>query len=116
MFTLPDDAKNTTKEYAVAVGDKEGAQYNLLTDQIFFYDDPHKLFAYWGPQVWQAIDEHKAIPGMTERETQMALGQVCTPRGDIMGDRMVEFDNQGKPKLVTFVGGKSTKIVDESPQ
>jgi hypothetical protein len=33
-----------------------------------------------------------------------------------MGDRMVEFDNEGKPKLVTFVGGKSTKIVDESPQ
>jgi len=39
---------------------------------------------------------------------------VSTPRGDMMGDRSVEFDNQGKPKLVTFVNGKATEIRNES--
>ncbi len=114
VFTLPDDPQNPTKQYAVAVGDREGHDYNLFTDQLFFYDDPHQLYAAWGPKVWQAIDEHTAVIGMTEHQLRFALGQVSTPRGDIMGDRSVEFDNQGKPKLVTFVNGKATEIRDES--
>jgi hypothetical protein len=109
VFTMPEDAAT---EYAVAVGDKEGKIYNLVTDQAFFYDDPHKLFDYWGPKIWQAIDEHKAIPGMTEREVQMALGQVSVPHGATVGERTVDFDDQGKPKVITFEGGKATKIVD----
>jgi hypothetical protein len=113
VFTIPDDPKAAGKEYAVPVGNKQAGDYTLLTDQIFFYDDPHKLFAYWGPQIWQAIDEHKAILGMSERQMQMALGQVSTPHGDTIGERMVEFDDQGKPKMVTFENGKATKIVDE---
>jgi hypothetical protein len=80
---------------------------------MFFYDDPHKLFSYWGPEVWQAIDEHRAIKGMSEAQVQMALGQVSNPHGDKAGDRMVEYDDQGKPKMVTFEGGRATTIVDE---
>jgi hypothetical protein len=114
VFTLPDDVRNPAKEYAVAVGDREGHDYNVLTDQLFFYDDPHQLYASWGPKVWQAIDQHTAIIGMTEHQLRFALGQVSTPRGDMMGDRSVEFDNQGKPKLVTFVNGKATEIRNES--
>jgi hypothetical protein len=110
VFTKPGEPG---KEFATPVGSKQGSQYSLFTDQIFFYDDPHQLFKHWGPQVWKAIDEHRAEPGMTEREVQMALGQVSVPHGDKEGDRTVEFDNQGKPKLVTFEGGKATKIVDE---
>jgi len=114
VFTLPDDLQNPAREYAVAVGDREGRDYNLLTDQLFFYDDPHQLYAAWGPKVWQAIDAHTAMIGMTEHQIQFALGQVSTPREGIMGDNSVEFDNQGKPKLVTFVNGKATEIRDES--
>ena len=109
VFTTPEDA---AKEYAVAVGYKDGTVYNLVTDQAFFYDDPHKLFDYWGPKIWQAIDEHRAMPGMTEREVQMALGQVSVPHGATVGERTVDFDDQGKPKVITFEGGKATKIVD----
>ena len=76
--------------------------------------DPHQLYAHWGPKVWDSIDNHIASIGMTERQLQLALGQVSTPRGDIMGDRSVEFDNQGKPKLVTFSKGKASEIRDES--
>lgn len=100
------------KEYATPVGFKKDGDYTFLTDQIYFYDDPHKLFGYWGPQVWAAIDAHKAIPGMSERQTQMALGQVSTPKGDTAGNRTVNFYNNGRPEDVTFVNNKATKIED----
>ena len=99
-----------TKEYAVPVGFVQGGDYSLSTDEIFFYEDPHKLFSYWGPDVWNAIDAHKAIPGMTEREVQMALGQVSEPHGDTPGDRSVVYGNLDHPMRVTFVGNKATKI------
>ena len=104
-----------TPLYAVPVGYREGSEYTFLTDQIFFYDDPHTLFNFWGADVWRAIDEHRAIPGMTERQVQMALGQVSDPHGDRIGDRMVEYDDGGKPKRVTFAGGKATTIVEARP-
>jgi YD repeat-containing protein len=113
VFTLPDDPKAAGKEYAVAVGDKEGSGWNLLTDQIFFYDDPHKLFSYWKPEIWKSIDEHRAIVGMNERQVMLALGQVSTPHGDTIGDRTVDYDDQGHPKSVTYQGGKATAVRDE---
>jgi len=113
VFTKADDPAN--KEYAVPVGFEQGGTYDLSTDEIFFYDDPHKTFSYWGPEIWKAIDEHRATLGMNERQVQMALGQVSKPHGQTVGERVVEFDDQGKPKLVTFEGGKATKIVEEAP-
>jgi len=103
------------KLYATPVGYKQGGDYTFLTDQIYFYDDPHKLYDYWGPAVWKAVDTHTAEKGMTERQVQMALGQVSTPHGDTAGDRMVTYDDQGHPKNVTFVAGKSVKVED-APQ
>jgi hypothetical protein len=114
IFSKPDDPASAGKLFAVPVGYVQGGDVNLLSDSIFFYDDPHKLFAYWGPQVWSAIDRHEAIPGMNERQTQMALGQICAPQGDKAGDRDVVFFNQGKSKRITFVNGKSTKIADSA--
>ena len=112
VFTRPDDKANPAKLYAVPVGYKQGGDYSISSDQIFFYEDPHVSFHYWGPQVWQAIDEHRAIVGMSEFEVQMALGQISDPHGEKTGDRMVQYDDQGKPKMVTFEGGKATKIED----
>ena len=114
VFTKP-DAPDAAKLYAVPVGFRKGTDYTYSTDQIFFYQDPHQLFSYWGADVWKAIDEHRAIPGMSERQVQTALGQISTPHGDTIGERTVEYFNQGKPVLVTFAGGKATKIVDEKP-
>jgi hypothetical protein len=103
---------NDPKEYATPVGFKKDGDYTFLTDQIYFYDDPHKLYGYWGPQVWAAIDAHKAIPGMSERQTQMALGQVSTPHGDDTGNRTVSYYNNGHPIDVTYVNNKATTIRD----
>ena len=110
VFTKADAPE---KLYAVPVGDREAGSYNLLTDEIFFYDDPHVLYKHWPAETWKAIEEHRAINGMNERQVQLALGQISTPHGDRIGDRMVEYDDQGKPKMVTFEGGKATRITDE---
>ena len=98
-------------QYATPVGFYKDGGYTLETDEIYFYDDPHQLFNYWSPQIWQAIDAHKAIEGMNERQAMLALGQVTTPHGDNPGDRSVDFYNNGKGETITFVGGKATKIV-----
>ena len=103
---------NDMKEYATPVGFVQGGESTFQTDQIYFYEDPHQLYSAWGPDVWKAIDEHRVQPGMSEREVQMALGQVSEPHGDSTGNRMVTFDDTGKPKNVTFVGNKVTAVQD----
>jgi len=100
------------KQYAVPVGFVQKGDYTLYTDDMFFYDDPRKLYSYWSPEIWKAIDEHRAILGMNERQVMMALGQVSDPHGEKIGDRVVIFDDQGKPKRVTFEGGQAVKIED----
>ena len=111
VFTRP-DSTDPNKEYAVPVGFRQAGDYTLQTDNIFFYDDPHKTFSYWGPEIWKAIDEHRATVGMKETQVQMALGQISKPQGDTIGERTVEYDDQGKPKLITFEHNKATNIVD----
>ncbi len=110
LFTRPDDKADPAKEYAMPIGSKQGGDYTFSTDDIFYYDDPHKLFSYWGPTVWQAIDEHKVIAGMNERQAYASLGQVATEHGGVVGDQTVTFANDGHPVDVTFVNNKATKI------
>jgi len=98
-FTLPGSAKL----YALPVGYKRGGDYTFMSDEIFFYDDPHQLFNYWGPKIWQAIDAHQVVLGMNERQVSLSLGQVSQSTSQDYGNRMVVFDNLGKPMAVTFV-------------
>lgn len=111
VFTRPESA-DPKREFAVPVGYKQGGDYTLETDNIFFYQDPHTTFSYWGPEVWKAIDEHRATLGMKETQMQMALGQISKPQGDTIGERTVWYEAQGKPKLITFEHNKATNIVD----
>jgi hypothetical protein len=104
VFTKPDD----TKEYAVPVGYKQDGQYTFLTDEVFFYDDPHVLYKHWGPEIWKAVDSHQVILGMNERQVELALGQVSQSTSKDYGNRMVVFANMGKPMAVTFVKNKVT--------
>jgi len=106
-FTKPKSADPAT-EYAVPVGYRQAGQYTFFTDDIFFYDDPHVLFNYWSPQVWQAIDAHQVILGMNERQTQLALGQVGQSGSSDYGNRVVVYANLGHPMSVTFVENKVT--------
>jgi hypothetical protein len=109
VFMLP-NSPDPAKQYAVPVGYREGSTYTFSTDQIFFYEDPHKLYSYWTPAQWAAIDEHKAIPGMNERQVELALGQVSNSGSQDYGNRTVTFDHQGHPVDVTFVNNKATVL------
>ncbi len=90
------------------MGYKDGKDYTFYTDDIFFYEDPHVLYQYWGPQIWQAVDSHQVLLGMNERQVQLSLGQVFKSDSDKYGDRTSTFDNVGHPIDVTFVKNKVT--------
>jgi hypothetical protein len=53
--------------------------------------------------VWQAVDSHQVILGMTEHEVQMSLGQVSKSESKEIGNRLVVYANLGHPIAVTFV-------------
>ena len=113
-FTIPPGAQGLgegDKQFAVPVGYRENGQYTFSTDEIFFYDNPHQLYKHWGPQVWDAIDHHKAILGMSESQVQMALGQVSDSVSTEYGNRRVMFSNLGHPMDVIFVKDKATAIM-----
>ena len=106
-FTLP-QSPTPIAEYAVPVGYKQGKDYTFYIDEIFFYDDPHQLYKQWGAEIWKAIDEHRVILGMNERQVQLALGQVSKSTSNDYGNRMVVYSNVGKPFAVTFTKNKVT--------
>lgn len=113
-FTLPNSADPKTL-YATPVGHFEGGVYEFLNDQIFFYDDPHTLYKHWGADVWAHVDKHEVIPGMSENQAMMALGQVIVPSSDAIGDRTVTYNNNDHPIRIDFTHNKATKITPEQP-
>jgi hypothetical protein len=112
VFTRPKSA-DPTKLYAAPVGYRKGTDYTFYTDEVLFYDDPHTLYGHWSPQVWQAVDEHRVILGMNERQVELALGQVSKSLSNDYGNRLVIFANLGKPKAVTFVKNQVTAVRDD---
>ena len=106
LFTMPPDAK----QYAVAVGDIDGSEEAYFCDLEFFYDDPHTIYDHWSKDVWAAIDAHNVIPGMSERQTHMAIGLNATFSSREKGDRTVTYDQAGKKWVVTYVKDKATEI------
>lgn len=114
VFTLPPSPQGPgdgSRQYAVPVGYHENGIYTFFTDELLFYDDPHVLYQHWGPKVWQAIDEHRAILGMSESEAQMALGQVSQSLSNEYGNRRVVYSNLGKPTDVIFVKNQATAVM-----
>ncbi|HEV2618606.1 MAG TPA: hypothetical protein VGU23_01555 [Acidobacteriaceae bacterium] len=111
-FTLP-KSSDSTRQYAVPVGYKQGGDYTFSTDEIFFYDDPHQLYSHWSPQIWQAVDSHQVILGMNERQVQLSLGQVSRSDSTSYGDRIVTYANLGKPIAVTFVKNRVTAFTPQ---
>ena len=109
VFTMPKSA-DPAKEYAIPVGYREAGAYTFYTDDIFFYDDPQKLYSHWTAGQWAAIDAHKVVPGMSEAAVGLSLGQASKSESQNFGDRTVTFDNQGHPVDVTFVHDKAATI------
>src|SRR5665213_1888012 len=99
-FTMPKSA-DTQKLYAAPVGYKDASGYTFFTDDIFFYEDPHKLYD-WPAQTWQAIDAHQVIHGMNQRQVSLALGAVARQASGEYGNGEMVYANAGHPIAVTF--------------
>lgn len=106
VFTLP----GKDGLFATPAGSIDGEQEAYYTDLLYFYDDPHTIYAHWPKDVWAAIDAHQVKPGMSELETRLSLGQKMHPDGDIEGDRTVTYDEDGKQWTVTFQKDRATTI------
>jgi hypothetical protein len=106
VFTLPGD----DKQYAAAVGYIQGTDSTYYCDNVFYYDDPRGMYTFWPAPVWQAIDQHKAIAGMNELQTAMALGVMQQSDSSDYGNRTVEYDAGGTHWAVTFENDKATQV------
>ncbi len=108
-FTLPKSSDPATL-YATPVGDFNNGSYTFVNDQVFFYDNPQKLYSFWGPAIWSDIEQHKVVAGMSEDQVMMSLGEVMQPNSDDSGNRTVVYDNDGHPITITFMNDKAVTI------
>jgi hypothetical protein len=102
-------------EGAVSVGTITNGTYTFTINDIFFIDDPHKLYNHWPADVWNAIDQHQVKSGMNELQASFALGtNIRANRGDY-GNRDVQYinSNTGKSVTVTFSGNKAVSVEAE---
>ena len=98
-------------EYAVSAGTPKNGDASIYFDDVFFIEDPHQLYKHWPPDVWTSIDQHQVKEGMSELQTAFALGTDATlVGGDKMGDRTLEFPNNGKPLQISFRDDKIVRI------
>jgi len=102
--------------YAAPIGTNQGDDFNFFVNDFLFYDDPHELYKHWPPEIWSAIDQHKAIVGMSELQAGFALGTTGSADGDKYGDRTVEFTNAGNPVTVTFAKNKAVQVTPGKAQ
>ena len=105
-FTMPKTA-DPARLYAAPVGYKDATGYTFFTDDIFFYEDPRKLYD-WKPEIWQAIDAHQVLKGMSQRQVSLALGAVARQMSGTYTDGEFVYDNSGHPVDVTYAAGKVT--------
>jgi hypothetical protein len=106
VFALP----GSTSLYATAIGAIDDSQEEYFSDILFFYDDPHTIYDNWPKNVWAAIDAHQVLPGMSELQTRMSIGQKTQSDSSSEGNRTVTYDQSGKKWTVTFVDNKATTI------
>jgi hypothetical protein len=96
--------------YATAIGVMDSSQEEYFSDILFFYDDPHTIYDNWPKTIWAAIDAHRVLPGMSELQTRMSIGQKTQSEGSSEGNRTVTYDQAGKTWTITFVDNKATTI------
>jgi hypothetical protein len=99
------------KRYAFTIGNAEGGDYKIYSDDILYIQDPRERYKHWSPDIWQAIDNQQVKPGMNELQASFAVG-VGTPEGTgTENPRTVDYRNNGHPLRVTFDNGKATEVV-----
>lgn len=98
------------KTYAVPIGAEKGSEFKCYSDDMFFIEDPRELYKHWPADVWKAIDEHRAQPGMSELQASFALGMGTSEGSGDYGSRTLDYANGGKPVTVRFENDKAVTI------
>ena len=98
------------KSYASPIGSEQGGDYKFFSDDMLFLQDPHHLYKHWPPDVWQDIDQHKVKEGMSEMQTDFALGIGLLQPGSDDIDRTLDYPNGGNPLKVSFHHDKAIRI------
>ena len=98
------------KSYAVPIGFESDGQYKIYSDEMFYMEDPHELYKYWSPEVWQAIANHEVRAGMNELQAVFAVGMGVPDAGESSDEKTVHYPDGGKPLVVVYQGGKATEI------
>ena len=106
VFALP----GSDALFATPIGYMQGSEEAYYTDLLFYYDDPHGIYDNWPKDVWTAIDAHRVKPGMSELETEMAIGRKLEADGGTEGGRTVNYDQGGKHWTVMYVKNQATVI------
>jgi hypothetical protein len=99
-----------SNSYAAPIGAGRGGDYRFFSDDMFFIEDPHQLYRHWPAEVWRAIDQHQAKPGMSELQANFALGIGLLEPGGGQTDRTLDYPNGGHPLAITFHSGKAAEI------
>jgi len=98
------------KTYAVSIGSLVGSSYSIYSDDYFFLEDPHQLYKHWPPEVWQAIDQHQAKPGMSQLQVDFAVGMGALDHASDSAVQIAHYPNGGNPVTVTYRNGKAAEV------
>jgi hypothetical protein len=109
-------APSTKKLYAAPVGAVHHGDFSIFIDDIFFLEDPHKLYKHWSAETWSAVERHEIRKGMSEIQASAAMGvgrAVSGSSGDY-GNRTLEFADvaSGKTVTVTFFKNYASTILE----
>jgi hypothetical protein len=98
------------KTYAFSIGSIKGIDYKFYSDDMLFIQDPHQLYKHWPAEVWDAIDKHQVKPGMSELQSDFAIGLGIPEKSGEPGNRTVSYPNGGSPLSITYHGDKAVEI------
>jgi hypothetical protein len=99
-----------SKTYAFSIGSIKGADYKFYSDEMLFIQDPHELYKHWPADVWVAIDKHQVKTGMSELQSDFAVGLGIPEKSGEPGNRTVNYPNGGNPLGVTYHNDKAAEI------
>lgn len=103
------------KTFAVPVGTLQESNFKLYADEMLFIQDPKELYKHWPPEVWESIEKHEVKPGMSELQTDFALGMGVPQNSGDADLKTVNYPNGGRPLAVTYQNGRALAIKPGSP-
>ena len=103
------------KDYSFPIGYFKDGNYKFYSNDMLFFQDPHELYKHWPADVWTTIDQHQLKPGMSELQADFAVGLGIPQDSGESSTKTVNYDNNGKPLMVTYNNGKITDVKPGSP-